>query len=646
MRGAQGRGRARRAHEMPFGPRWLGPGRCEFRLWAPAARRVALCLQGRAPSRMSACGDGWFALAVGQARPGLRYAFRVDDGPALPDPASRSLPDGVAGASELTDPRAHRWRDVGWRGRPWHEAVLWEVHVGTFSAAGTFEGLRRRLGDLSALGVTGLQLMPVGAFAGRRNWGYDGVQPYAPHPAYGGPDALKRLVESAHQHGLMVLLDVVYNHFGPVGNVLHRIAPTFFDPTRPTPWGPALRLRGPGSRPVCDYFIHNALYWVEEFHLDGLRLDAVHAMGDRPPEDGAMPARSTPAAPCEAGHGGLVQEIAVALQRGPGRHRHVHLVLENDANEADRLQPRRHPHAPATRAQWNDDFHHAAHVLATGQREAWYGDYAHRDARDLGRAMARGFVFQGQPSVWRGGRPRGQPTTGLPSTAFVHFLQNHDQVGNRALGERLDRLTGPRQVHALTVCLLLAPPIPLLFMGQACAAVTPFLFFCDHGGGADGLAEAVAAGRREEFRHFAAFADPAAQARIPDPNALDTFLRSRLDPARCASPQGAAAWRRTQALLRLRRRWLVPRLAGARLGHAQLAVDGVLTVRWLLSGPSARRTHWVLQAHLPAATAPDATGRAPRPPGPMQARLVYATDPPGAGLPAWSARVWLAHGDA
>lgn len=646
MRRAQARGCARRAHEMPFGPRWRGSDRCEFRLWAPAAQRVSLCLQDRAPLPMSARSGGWFTLTVEAARPGLRYAFRVDGGPALPDPASRSLPEGVDGASELLDPRAHRWRDVAWRGRPWHEAVLCEVHVGTFSAAGTFDALRERLPEFAALGVTGLQLMPVAAFAGQRNWGYDGVQPYAPHPRYGGPDALKRLVEAAHQHGLMVLLDVVYNHFGPVGNVLHDIAPTFFDPTRPTPWGPALRLRGAGSRPVRDFFIHNALYWVEEFHLDGLRLDAVHAMGDRPRVEAPPAPGSAADQACGGACDGLVQEIATALQHGAGRRRHIHLVLENDANEADRLQPRRHPHGPAARAQWNDDFHHAAHVLATGQREAWYSDYAHRDAGDLGRALARGFVFQGQPSVWRGGRPRGQPTTGLPPTAFVHFLQNHDQVGNRALGERLDSLTGPRQVHALTVCLLLAPPVPLLFMGQACAALTPFLYFCDHSGAPQGLAEAVAAGRREEFGHFAAFADPLARARIPDPNALDTFLRSRLDPEHCASPEGAAAWRRTQALLRLRRRWLVPRLPGARLGHASLAADGVLSVRWPLSARSARRTHWLLQAHLPAASAPDVTARAPRPPGPARARLVYATDPVGAGLPAWSARVWLAPGDA
>ena len=641
MRRAQARGCARRAHEMPFGPRWRGSDRCEFRLWAPAAHRVALCLRGRAPLPMSARPDGWFALTVDAARPGLRYAFCIDGGPALPDPASRSLPDGVAGASELVDPLAHRWRDAAWRGRPWHEAVLYEVHVGTFSADGTFDAVRQRLPGLAALGVTGLQLMPVAAFAGQRNWGYDGVQPYAPHSRYGGPDALKRLVEAAHQHGLMVLLDVVYNHFGPVGNVLHDIAPTFFDATRPTPWGPALRLQGPGSRTVCDYFIHNALYWVEEFHLDGLRLDAVHAMGDRQPAPAPMPARSTSAVRRNTACGGLVQEIAAALRRGPGRRRHVHLVLENDANEADRLQPRHRPHAPAARAQWNDDFHHAAHVLATGQREAWYGDYAHRDARDLGRAMARGFVHQGQPSAWRGGQLRGQPTGGLAPTAFVHFLQNHDQVGNRALGERLDALAAPGPVHALTVCLLLAPAIPLLFMGQACAAVTPFLYFCDHSGAAAGLAEAVAAGRRQEFRHFAAFADPAARAGIPDPNALDTFLRSRLDPARCASPEGAAAWRRTQALLQLRRRWLVPRLPGARLGHASLAADGVLTVRWPLAGRPAGQSHWVLQARLLASGAPAATTLAPATTCPPRGRLVYATDPVNAGLPAWSARVWL-----
>ncbi|MGA1326279.1 MAG: malto-oligosyltrehalose trehalohydrolase [Rubrivivax sp.] len=637
--------RERRVHDMPYGTRWRGPGVCEFRLWAPAAARVELWLGDATRLPMSAQAAGWFSLTVRGANPGLRYAYALDGGPALPDPASRSLPDGVLGPSELVDPTAHRWRDAGWRGRPWHEAVLYEVHVGAFSPQGDFDGLRARLPRLAAQGITALQLMPVAAFAGQRNWGYDGVQPFAPHPAYGGPQAFKRLVEAAHQHGLMVLLDVVYNHFGPVGNVLHTMAPAFFDPARQTPWGPALRLRGPGSRAVRDYFIHNALYWVEEFHLDGLRLDAVHAMQDRSRDDAS--ATGSGVGPDARPSGGLVEEIARALQRGPGRQRHIHLVLENDANESDRLQTRRrrHTHAAGARAQWNDDFHHAVHVRVTGEQDGWYADYDATDARDVGRALARGFVYQGQSSGWRGGRPRGQSTRGLAPTAFIHFLQNHDQIGNRALGERLDALTGTRPLQALTVCLLLAPAIPLLFMGQDCGVRTPFLYFCDHDDAPGGLGEAVAAGRREEFRHFTAFADPEARAEIPDPNALDTFLRCVLDPSGLNAPEALAAWRRTQALLRLRRRWLVPRLQGARLGRWALGLTPArpagfpepvraanaepLTVCW----PLARRTRWLLQANLQDAPAHG--------PIPSQARLIHATDTVGPQMPAWSVRVWL-----
>jgi malto-oligosyltrehalose trehalohydrolase len=555
----------KREHVMPFGARRLPGGAALFCLWAPGAQRVELMFDGQARLMDSAAG-GWYEATVAKAAVGLRYAFRIDGALVVPDPASRCNPDGVHEASSLTDPQAFDWPDGDWRGRPWHEAVIYELHIGCFTPEGTFSAAIDRLEDLQALGITAIELMPVAAFPGRRGWGYDGVLPFAPDAAYGTPDELKQLVSAAHARGLMVLLDVVYNHFGPDGNYLHAYAPTFFNAEVQTPWGAAVNFDGPGSREVRDFFIHNALYWLEEFRFDGLRIDAVHAMHDR-----------------SARH--FIDELALALRAGPGREREVHLVLENELNDASRLARGADGAPRLATAQWNDDVHHALHVLTTGERDGYYADYAQQPAALLGRALAEGFAYQGQASVFRDGKPHGTSSVHLPPLAFVNALQTHDQVGNRAFGERLAMLAVQNHsedaLRALLACVLLSPPVPMLFMGEEWAASSPFQYFCDFGGE---LARAVTDGRRNEFRRFARFTDPELRKRIPDPNDEATFQRSKLDWAeRKASAH--ARWLALYAqLLRARHEHLLPRLAAAGSGRFERIGKALLWLHWPL-GP-------------------------------------------------------------
>jgi malto-oligosyltrehalose trehalohydrolase len=557
----------RRRHDMPFGAQARADGSTRFRLWAPAAQRIELCLaedSGERLLEMPATSDGWYELTTAAAA-GDRYRYRVDGDLRVPDPASRFQPDGLHGFSEIVDPADFDWRDDAWHGRPWHEAVIYELHVGAFSADGAYAGVERRLDHLMDLGVTALELMPLAAFPGRRNWGYDGALLFAPDAAYGRPADLKHLVQRAHERGLMVLLDVVYNHFGPDGNYLHRYAPAFFTERHHTPWGAAINFDGADSAVVREFFIHNALYWLDEFHLDGLRLDAVHAIADD----------SRP-------H--ILDALAAAVRAGPAAEREVHLVLENDDNAAHYLRPR--ADSPADyRAQWNDDCHHVLHLLGTGETDGYYADYVERPPQHLARALAEGFAYQGEPSRYRGGGARGEPSRDLPPTAFVNFLQNHDQVGNRAFGERIGTLVPPEALRALSAVLLLAPSPPLLFMGQEFAADAPFLFFCDFH---DELAAAVTDGRRTEFARFARFADAESRRAMPDPNAPSTFERSRLDwqQAKQAPHSDWLQWHRH--LLNLRGRQLAPRLAGTRGGRAAYALAGErgLEVVWELGDGS------------------------------------------------------------
>lgn len=553
---------------MPFGASMREHGGVRFALWAPRIEQVVLEQgpDGAAASRpMARDADGWHRLEVPKARAGDSYRYRMPDGLRIPDPASRFNPGDVHGASQVIDPRAYDWRHGEWRGRPWEEAVIYELHVGTFTPEGTFAAAQRRLAGLAELGITAIELMPVADFPGTRNWGYDGVLHFAPDSSYGTPDDLKALVDAAHRHGLMMLLDVVYNHFGPEGNYLHACCPEFFNPAHQTPWGAAINFDGERCRTVRDFFVHNALYWVDEYHFDGLRLDAIHAIRDDSPLH-------------------IVSEIAGALHDGPGRERHVHLVLENDANEARYLERDARMAPICVTAQWNDDLHHAVHVLATGERDGYYADYADAPLARLGRALAEGFVYQGDPSPFRGGEPRGKPSAQLPPTAFVSFLQTHDQVGNRALGERLHALGGEWKERTALACLLLSPHIPMFFMGEEFAASTPFLFFCDFG---PELAQAVTEGRRREFARFAAFGDEAARARIPDPGAAATFEASKLRWSEREQGVHRERLELVRELLALRRRHLVPRLRGAKGGGRLEILNGALRVEWIL-GDGAR----------------------------------------------------------
>jgi maltooligosyltrehalose trehalohydrolase len=565
---------------MPFGAQLLAQGGTRFRVWAPSVARAELQLAedrlvDTRTCPMHAAKHGWHEVTVPGAGAGSRYKFLLylEDGTAwsVPDPASRSNPDGVHEASSVVDAHTYAWRETAWRGRAWADAVLYELHVGTFTPEGTFAAAAARLPDLTALGVNALQLMPLAAFPGTRNWGYDGVLPFAPAACYGTPDELKALVDTAHGLGLMVLLDVVYNHFGPDGNYLHVYCPEFFNPAQRTPWGAAINFDGPSSRTVRDYFLHNALYWITEYGFDGLRLDAVHAFRDSSRPD-------------------LVCEIAAALRAGPGRDRRVHLVLENNRNEARYLARGVDGRPLHATAQWDDDVHHAVHVLLSGEGDGYYADYARDPLARLGRALAEGFAYQGEHSTFRA-KSRGESSGHLPPDAFVGFLQNHDMVGNRAFGGRVDSFSDPRFLVAAYACLLLTPLVPMLFMGEEFAASTPFLFFCDFG---PELAAAVAAGRRREFRRFAAFTDEAAIARISDPNSAATFEASKLRWAERSQSPHRDRLALVRELLALRRQRLAPHLAELRHGGRHRIEGGVLHVAWDLEDGSA----WRLLAHF------------------------------------------------
>lgn len=558
----------KRRHNMPFGAECRDDGSVRFRLWAPAAHQLELCIAGANPMRipLSRCDQGWFELTTDAARPGTQYRFRINDAQDVPDPASRFQPGDVHGTSEVVNPAAFDWQDREWHGRPWEEASIYELHVGAFTPAGTFSAAQDRLDYLADLGITAVELMPLADFPGRRNWGYDGVFLFAPDSTYGRPEDLKELVQSAHERGLIVLLDVVYNHFGPEGNYLRAYAPQFFTDRHRTPWGDGINFDGPDSRVVRDFFIHNALYWLTEYHFDGLRLDAVHAIIDD----------STP---------DILTELADAVRSFIEPGRHVHLILENDRNQARYLQRTERCHPKSHTAQWNDDIHHALHLLITGERDGYYSDYSERPLDQLGRCLVDGFAYQGEASNYRNGAPRGESTAGLPLTAFVSFLQNHDQVGNRAFGERIINIADGRAVRAAAAILLLAPSPPLLFMGEEFGAETPFLFFCDF---EKDLAAAVTAGRRIEFAHFARFSDPAERARIPDPNAASTFESSRLDWSVVSQPSHRDWLRFYRSLLNLRCQHIVPRLRAGCVVDADYEVlgDRGITADWKFSDHS------------------------------------------------------------
>lgn len=545
-------GSMKHQHDMPFGAELLPDGRVCFQLWAPAARQVDVCPQigvtGQSSSQtvpneqaylpMRAEPGGWFRLTTDKATSGMRYLFRIDGGMLVPDPASRFQPEDVHGPSEVIDPGSWMWNDSAWRGRPWEETVIYELHVGTFTPHGSFAAVQDRLDYLVELGITAIELMPVADFPGERNWGYDGVYLFAPDSRYGRPEDLKALVDAAHGRGLMVFLDVVYNHFGPEGNYLNVYAPQFFTERHLTPWGAGINFDGEHSEQTRQFFIDNALYWLEEYHFDGLRLDAVHSIVDDSQPD-------------------ILVELAQRIHEHFGDSRHVHLILENDHNAAHYLARNNASQPLWYTAQWNDDLHHTLHVLLTGEPDGYYQDYTDNPIHHLGRCLTEGFAYQGEHSAYRDGRPRGEPSSHLPPTAFVSFLQNHDQVGNRAFGERIARLARPEQIRAAMTILLLAPSPPLLFMGEEWGCTQPFAFFCDFG---PDLAAKVIAGRLEEFGHFPQFSDTASRTRIPNPMDPETFEQAKLDWNSCDLSEHKQWLALHRELLALRRREIIPRL--------------------------------------------------------------------------------------
>jgi maltooligosyltrehalose trehalohydrolase len=527
------------ARDPQSGANLLPDGRARFRLWAPAQATVSVALEGSPLLTMARSPDGWFEATTPCAA-GARYRYRLADGTLVPDPAARAQADDVHGPSVVVDPRAYVWRNPRWQGRRWHETVLYELHVGIH---GGFAGVANELPRLRELGITAVELMPVNDFPGRRNWGYDGALPYAPDAAYGTPDALKSLIDTAHELGLMMFLDVVYNHFGPDGNYLSLYAPEFFRQDHRTPWGPAIDFRNPHVR---GFFTENVLHWLMEYRFDGLRFDAVHAIEEQD----------------------WVDEMATAVRAAVEPGRHVHLVLEhhNDASHLDK----------DCDAQWNDDGHNVLHVLLTDEDGGYYGDYVDQPAAKLARCLAEGFIYQGESSHYLGA-PRGMPSAHLPPTAFVLFLQNHDQIGNRAFGERLTTLADPAALEAAIALLLLCPQIPLLFMGEEDASRTPFLFFTDH---RPELADAVREGRRNEFARFPAFADAATRQHIPDPNAPRTFEAS-VPHADCQLGQARNSLYRR--LITLRHAEIIPRLEGARALDAHAVGPKAVVARWRLA---------------------------------------------------------------
>ena len=559
-----------------WGAEYVAAGEVRFALWAPGLSTLSLWLNGET-TPMSPVGDGWFELLVTGVVPGSEYAFILPEGMHVPDPAGRALKHDVHGTSLIVDPTAYQWRHTQWRGRPWHEAVVCELHVGTFTDEGTFAAAAEKLADLAATGITVIELMPVAAFSGQRGWGYDGVLLYTPYPPYGSPDDLKALIDRAHGLGLMVILDVVYNHLGVDGNYLSVYAPEFFQ-EKGTPWGQAIDF---SKSPCRDFIIENALYWIEEYAFDGLRIDAAnHILDDRSELH-------------------LVEELAQTVREVSGE-RHIHLVFEDGRNQTSWLErdDERKPHFYD--AVWNDGYHHLLHAWAANEPRGHYKPFASDVWTRLGRALATGFVFQGEPVEDLDPDFYGEPSGHLPPTAFVNFLQNHDQIGNRAFGERFLALVDQDLADRLMAMLLLAPQIPLLFMGETYGSRQSFFFFSDY---PKHLTEDMPKDRLEQARGFGAHGNVSVDD-ITDPTDRETFIRSKLDWGFASTATGQRQQARIADLITKRQNFLVPLLAEARgdAGEVLLAEDGAVAVDWRLG-----KGLWQLRANFS-----DKTKRLPR----------------------------------
>jgi maltooligosyltrehalose trehalohydrolase len=509
----------------PVGAEYVGDGRTSFRVWAPNTRRLSVVFDDSREAPLDSEGNGYFAGVIGVAA-GSRYQFQLDTGDrTYPDPASRFQPDGPHGWSEVIDPAAFRWTDAQWRGVELRGQVLYEIHVGTFTREGTWQAAERELPALAALGVTVIEVMPVADFAGRFGWGYDGVDLWAPTRLYGRPDDLRRFVDRAHAVGIGVILDVVYNHFGPVGNYLRAFSPAYFTDRHYNEWGDAINFDGADSGPVREFFIANAAYWIDEFHLDGLRLDATQQIYDQSPEH-------------------VLRAIGARAREAAGA-RSIVIVAENEPQDTRLVRPLAE-NGYGLDALWNDDFHHSAIVALTGRAEAYYSD-TRGDAQELISAAKYGYLFQGQHYDWQR-QARGTPTWGLPPATFVTFLQNHDQVANSARGLRIHALTSPGRWRAMTALFLLMPGTPMLFQGQEFAASSPFLYFADFDGD---LAAAVRQGRGEFLTQFPSIVDLHFRGELADPGDPATFEQCRLDLTERETHKEAYALHKD--LLRLRK---------------------------------------------------------------------------------------------
>lgn len=531
----------------------VGPHGVAYRVWAPDHRQGRVCIQpadaGERHLELKPREGGFFEAIDGNGQAGDLYTFEFTPGKRLPDPYARSLPQGVHGPSECIDPSAYVWQNEHWQRPRWHGQSIYEVHVGTFTEDGTFRSAISRLDHLVELGVEAIEIMPVADFAGDRNWGYDGVALYAPARCYGRPDDFRALIDAAHQRGLAVILDVVYNHLGPSGNYLSDFAQGYFHPTRSTPWGRAFNIDAPNSRPVRDLFLENAAYWLDEFRIDGLRLDATHAIEDQSERH-------------------LLADLAEAVHTRGG-----FVISEDERNSAELLgfgDGRGH----GIDAVWSDDFHHQVRVALTGVRESYFGSYA-GTTDELALTLSRGWFYTGQPFPFWSGRQRGGESTHLPPSAFVYCIENHDQVGNRAMGERLEHLVEPALFRAATMLFCLSPYTPLLFMGQEWAASAPFQFFTDHEGE---LGRAVSTGRRKEFAESGMNSGIRAED-IPDPQDLMTFVRSKLDWRELAEPSHRQIFALYRDCLRARKQYILP-FTGSRNNWSVTVVDAALLVRY------------------------------------------------------------------
>jgi maltooligosyltrehalose trehalohydrolase len=514
---------------LPVGAEPVAGG-VAFRVWAPGRRRVEVMLEGGAAPRLEPLApesEGYFAATIAGVGAGQRYRYRLDGEAPLPDPASRFQPEGPHGPSEVVDPMAFMWTDARWTGPASRKAVAYELHVGTFTPEGTYAAAEAELPELARLGITVVEMMPVAEFPGDFGWGYDGVQLFAPTRLYGRPDDLRRFVDRAHALGIAVILDVVYNHLGPDGNYLKSFAPAYFTDRYQNEWGEAINFDGEDCGPVRDLFLANAAYWVEEFHLDGLRLDATQQIFDASADN--------------------IMAAIVRRVRAAAGGRRTLIVGENEPQHARLLRdPERGGYG--IDMLWNDDFHHSAMVALTGRAQAYYSDYR-GTPQEFVAAARHGFLFQGQRYHWQK-KPRGTPSLDLSPDRLVTFLQNHDQVANSGRGQRVHELAGAGQLRALTALMLLGPGMPMLFQGQEFAASTPFLYFADHH---DGLAPLVSEGRRKFLSQFPSLADPAMRDRLPDPEDRRTFERCRLDPAERERGRHGAALALHRDLIRLRR---------------------------------------------------------------------------------------------